>query len=138
MEGNDAGFSALDVHGQLPSLPPLNIAIASDMIAQNAREFGEESPPPFPTMQSVSSTLPLQPQGLEGSGLLPEMSLRCCNKVQENAVSLCARTAAGKATWRRRARGLPRILPVPLSLPRSERVELEPHALLTRNRTLLK
>jgi hypothetical protein len=45
MAANDAGFSAPNVHGQPPSLPPPIIAMANNMIARNSREFREEPPP---------------------------------------------------------------------------------------------
>ena len=118
MAANDSGFSAPDLHGQPPSLPPVIIAMANGMMAQNAQAFREPAPPLLASDEAGVNSAPSLAAGGGGVGnASAEAPGVVWNKVQENAGPWCARNAVRKVTWRRRAVGLARALPVALNLP---------------------
>ena len=51
MAGNDAGFPASDVHGELPRLPADILGVAHQIAARNNEMFREAPPPPFGSAQ---------------------------------------------------------------------------------------
>jgi hypothetical protein len=67
MESNDSGFSASDVHGQLPGLPPAILDEASRIVARNAEMFHEAGPPSSSSAQVGVNDAPSSGGGVEGA-----------------------------------------------------------------------
>ena len=84
MAQNDTGFSASDVHAQLPRLPDVILGEAHQIAARNAEMYREPPPPHLSALKSVSTTLPHQAEVLEGQRQLPKVPRDLRIKVQES------------------------------------------------------
>jgi hypothetical protein len=67
MAGNDAGFPASDVHGELPRLPADILGVAHQIAARNAEMFREAAPPPFASAHVGVNAAPSSGGGVVGA-----------------------------------------------------------------------